>query len=289
MPKTDNGQGYSDATPYKQEGFGKVLAKISNIAFYAQKKHGYKEFVYIDCNSGCGFNGDDKGSPLIAMDILSNPNEQRRSFDNVVYIFCDKEKKNIKELQYYCRLEYPSHKYPHIETYYYDCDNDAMCFYEMVKDCVEKSLSSSQPYGLIYSDPNGSVDYPIDNINQFAQSSLFKRMDILINFNTNQHKRNRLSFKDNEEHQRRHLKDIVSSIQKKKQFVRKYYPINNPYRFAHFLFTNYAGMKDYKGIDMYDINSKQGSKLYEELCFTQQELVQMSDNNEQLILNFGDT
>jgi len=276
MPKTKDGQGYSEATPYKQEGFAKVLAKISNIAFYAQKKQCQKEFIYIDCNAGCGVDDSaGKGSPVIAMDVLGGQSlvgkTQRGNFDNLIFIFCDCNDENIKKLKALC-IE----KYKHLKTYCFCGNNNSIEFFDFVESIVNDSIKTPQPFGLIYSDPNGSIDYPLDNINRFAKSFRLQRTDILVNFNTVQMKRNRIVFKESSEHQRRHLIDVVSAINKKKQFVRRYYPKNNCFKFAHFLFTNYAKMGEYKGISMFDVNSKEGKALFTELCFTKKELEQLN-------------
>ena len=294
MPITDNGQGYSAVTPYKQEGFAKMLAKISNIAYFGTKLVNKKrnwniptQFLYVDCNSGCGFSKETgKGSPVVAMEILSSgiqltTDTDINYFDNLLFIFCDKSSDSLHQLFTYSQMHFA-----HLPIHFFEGDNNSEKFYLFVEQKRKQYLRGNKNYGLIYADPNGALDYPLDNINRFALTQSFSMTDIMINFNTGQLKRNRMAFKDDNEHQRRHLSSIVHAIEKKKIFVRRHYPDNNPFKFAHFFFTNYPNIGEYKSINLFDLEKKEGKEIFTELCYTKEELgIKHPTTNNKLQLN----
>jgi hypothetical protein len=154
MPITENGQWYSAVTPYKQEGFAKMLAKISNIAYCGTKKVNKNQnwsiptqFLYVDCNSGCGVNKEaGKGSPVVAMEILSsgiqlNPDSDINYFDNLLFIFCDKSPDSLHQLFTYSKMHFA-----HLPIHFFEGDNNSEKFYLFVEQKRKQNLRGSMVY-----------------------------------------------------------------------------------------------------------------------------------------------
>lgn len=275
MPKTVTNQGFGNGTKEKQEAFAKMLATIANIALYAQcNPYGYgfkqyKEFYYIDCNSGPGFTEEyGEGSPLIAQRVLSNLECKGMKFDAIHYLFCDRDEKSIELLK---------EKMP--EANFYCGNNSDDDFYSLINNFLPSPNNIF--YSLIYSDPNGAyVDYPHSLFQKLSDDKLGRFLDMLINFNTVAIKRCRASSKLL---WNKTLYELLNEINKKNKLIRK--PVG-AYKHSLVLATNYEKLGCYKKIDLYKFDTPQGQQYLEECNFTRKEQEEIMQGT--LNFNFGD-
>jgi hypothetical protein len=275
MPKTITNQGYSDGTSEKQEAFAKMLATIANIALLAQcNPYGYgfkefKEFYYIDCNSGPGFTKEyGEGSPLIAQRVLSNLTCKGMKFNKVHYLFCDKNENSISQLK---------ERIP--DAHFYCGNNSDDYFYFLIKEFLPSSNNIF--YSLIYSDPNGDyTDYPHSLFKQLSKDRVGRFLDMLINFNTVAIKRCRSSAKMLYNST---LYELLNEINKKNKLIRK--PVGT-FKHSLVLATNYEKLGCYKKINLYQFDTPKGQEYLEEGNFTRKEQKELSQGT--LNFNFGD-
>jgi hypothetical protein len=84
------------------------------------------------------------------MDILKKPtpigkSQKIRSFDKLVFIFCDKEYENIKQLK-----AIYNEKYNELQAYFFVGDNNSCEFQQFCKSILNHKVN--KPYGIIYSE-----------------------------------------------------------------------------------------------------------------------------------------
>ncbi len=136
-------------------------------------------YIYIDLNCGAGYQPDYKkvgdevlGSPIIALQALN-----KRSIKPVCH-FCDTNQESLEILE----RTIQEFKLQCTASYWLGENSQSL------KD-ISQGLSNSQFHGLVYSDPNGKQDFPIQEIKSVFQLPQMQKVDLLMNVATTYVKR----------------------------------------------------------------------------------------------------
>ncbi|MGB6166917.1 MAG: hypothetical protein WBF52_04970, partial [Geitlerinemataceae cyanobacterium] len=123
------------------------------------------------------------------------------------------------------------------------------------------TLYNSQFSGLVYSDPNGKQDFPIEEIKHIFQLPQMRKVDLFMNVATTYVKRWESNPKANWEPYT--LEEIITGHGKEYIFVRQ--PEKSSLKWTFIYATNWAKQKDLKKIKLYNINSDVGKSILNHL------------------------
>jgi three-Cys-motif partner protein len=171
MPINASGQGNSANTPIKQEAFRYFMAVHAGIVARALKKFQSSSYYYIDTNAGTGTTDDQRdGSVLIAMDAIARNQLHMQGYA------IDVRADALTSLQ--ARLGFT----PTIDLLH--GDNATI---------LRPTLLPSKKWlmGLVYCDPNGVNDLPLDALIAFFHPNVpsTQHIDVLIHFSATALKR----------------------------------------------------------------------------------------------------
>ncbi len=209
----------------------------------------HQPYIYIDLNCGAGYQpeysefGDEVlGSPIIALEELN-----KKGIDPVCH-FCDSSQEALDTLK--SAIQERSLK---CKAHYWVGDNKDSLL------SIAEELGDSQFNGLIYADPNGKQDFPLNEIKQVICLPQMRKVDILMNVATTYVKRWGPNPKVNWEVPS--LQDITSGNGKERTFIRQpeYEDRNMKWIFVYA--TNWAKQKNLEKIRLYDINSEIGKEI----------------------------
>ena len=226
MPK-DTSVGFSEITQIKQNELRNLFKK--QIAIIDTIKHKQKPrlsswsdftFNFIDTTAGVGllYNGQ-KGSPLIFLDEVAKVTkfikfniilieQNREAFKRLVSsIFKNKHYREIVNQQ-------------NVNLKVFNNDNiQILTKYFYAKEIVDDRVQ----YGFIYTDPNGTPDFEM--IKFVTDFKIASTLDVIINFNLTQAKRNRAAHSHIEKHMKP-LEEYLVEIKKKYWFIK---PLASPF------------------------------------------------------------
>ena len=231
MPKdtTSTGQQYSRSTPYKLKAFRYLMGYHSRVCKLILQKT-RQPYIYIDLNCGAGYQPDYKkfgnevlGSPIIALQEL---NEQ--GIEPICH-FCDTNPESLKILE----STIQELKLQCVASYWLGDNSQSL-------QEISQSLNKSQFHGLVYSDPNGKQDFPIQEIKSTFQLSQMQKVDLLMNVATTYVKRWETNPKANWKVYP--LREIINGHGKEYIFVRE--PENRSLKWTFIYATNWAKQKN---------------------------------------------
>ena len=249
-----NGIGISPETPIKQDHFKTIVEKHLKIVCDGifKKNYGWVEnnkYFYYDMNAGSGFYEGIVGSPLIFL----NEAIKYRHVQFNVYLF-EIEPDNIVQLE---RIVSEAHYPPNINIHYIQKDSSVY-----LTDYL--FYSHNQQFGMVYSDPTGSVP-PFDTLAKFSQRKYCQRTDIVINFAASTIKRIRGSSKCIE---RRCLTDYLSVISKKAWIIRENH---GKHQWTFLIGANWINFPEFRGIGFRYADSAEGQSILDNLNMSARE------------------
>jgi three-Cys-motif partner protein len=269
MPKNLTGQGYSENTSLKQQNYayflGFLLPATRGVMGNPRNSWASQCFQLIDFNAGPGWTeeyGD--GSPMIALQEA-----QKRGFADrrLSAFFVDQSTEAIEALrenlvpfqndQWDFRLE--------------NRDNSSVT--ADIMDWLQRGARGKSSLGLIYTDPNGYNDAPLESIIEICHQNT--RLDVLVHISATSVKR-QIGARAREGIKIFDLEDFIKKINKKKVFVRE------PYGTAQWSFlylTNWADAPELKKKEFYDRTSRKGKEIFKILTRTAKEIEQEGQLN----------
>lgn len=247
---TKTGQQYSSATPYKLKAFRYLLGFHAGVCELITKKYN-QPYIYIDLNCGAGsqpdyqeFGDEVFGSPIIALQELN-----KKGIHPICH-FCDNSQEALESLEKVIR-DMSLQCNP---RYWLGDNKDSLLK-------ISKQLGESKFQGLIYSDPNGKQDFPLDQIQQIIRLPQMNKVDILMNVATTYVKRWQSNPKANwETHS---LDKVVFEHGKSRTFIRK--PEDRSMKWTFIYATNWDKQKNIKGIHLYDVNDPVGREILDHI------------------------
>ena len=251
MAITKTGQQYSDATPYKLNGFRYLMRYHAGVCEKIFSKYPTSKYIYIDLNCGAGeqteyeqFGAGIYGSPIIALQELNE-----KGIIPVCH-FCDnhsdaltKLEKTIQKLGLNCHSKYWS-------------GNNK----ESLK-AISKSMINTKFNGLVYSDPNGKQDFPLQEIKETFQLPQMQRVDLLLNVATTYVKRWARNPKAKWE--KYLLNELINDHGKEYVFIRE--PYDNALKWTFVYATNWENQKELNKIRLYKIDRVIGKQIVDNL------------------------
>lgn len=218
VPINETGQGNSDNTPIKQESYAYFLYVHADIVMAMQKKWAWidRHYYLIDINAGTGSNADGtEGSIRLAQRII------RERGHKLIAWAIEKRHDAVEQLRLALGDVSP---FTILEG-----DNAAL---------LQKALlpkDSTAKYGLVYADPNGAYDFPLDTIVAFFANHhrATKYLDLLVSISATALKRSKgtgiLKYK---------LSDIMQRVDKKYWYLREPRP-GDPWTWTMLLGINW--------------------------------------------------
>lgn len=240
-----NGQGQSDVTPSKEEGFGAMLRINLSIAKYSPALKD-RLYFHFDLNCGKGWNSDLEcpGSPMVFFEEADRVGKQ------VVGVFVDRDVESIKRLVTLQEVR---------RTNAFCVAGDNADFVQCIPHII-RSFGENPKYaiGTVLCDPNGT-DIPFAGL-----ASVFRqcpRLDVIINWNAIAIKRERgakLALK-------RQPPPRIECLPK--LFGKRYWHIRHKAGVHQFSILIGRNMKanDYKRLGFYCMDSPQGKSIVQDL------------------------
>jgi len=245
---TRTGQQYSSATPHKLKAFRYLMGYHAGVCELIMKKYS-QPYIYIDLNCGagdqpeyCEFGDEVLGSPIIAIQELN-----KKGIHPICH-FCDSNQEALDNLK--VAIQSRSLR---CEAHYWFGDNKNSLL------SIAEELCDSQFNGLIYSDPNGKQDFPLNEIKQVIHLPQMRKVDILMNAATTYLKRWEANPKVNWEPPS--LNDITFDNGKERTFIRQPEYEDRSMKWTFIYATNWAKQKNLEKIRLYDINSEIGREI----------------------------
>lgn len=247
---TKTGQQYSSATPYKLKAFRYLLGFHAGVCERITKKYN-QPYIYIDLNCGAGsqpdyqeFGDEVFGSPIVAVQELN-----KKGIHPICH-FCDSSEEAIESLKKVIR----DMSLQCTPLYWLGDNKDSLLK-------ISKQLGESKFQGLIYSDPNGKQDFPLDEIQQMIRLPQMNKVDILMNVATTYVKRWQSNPKANwETHS---LDKVVFEHGKSRTFIRR--PEDRNLKWTFVYATNWDKQKNIKKIHLYDVNDPVGREILDHI------------------------
>jgi hypothetical protein len=263
--------GRSEATPYKQQDFKKILEMVLQEIFFIFRKNYNKEwyektFHYIDLTSGDAISKNT--SPLLFLDRMSYLKDTFKY--SAKFVERNKDiypilKNNIENfLKYDLQIENLNDYLNHNELNILNGRSK-----EILTSFIIQSRYQPIKYGLIYQDSNGFKEEDWSFLNELSQG--LRYMDILWNVNIDIIKRlspvgiNNKSTKRNlesfEKYHGKNMSFYINSLKKEYKYIRKKIHFGKTYKWAMVFGTNFGGYNNYLKKEFYFVNSEEGRKL----------------------------
>jgi len=240
-------------TPMKHYDFKKIVLLHSKICERMYHKYNYRKFLYVDLNSGPGYYSDikEKCSPYIYLDIIHG----YCSFKPEIH-FIENNADIYTDLTDFYRNNYQG-------TF-----NDNIRFHKSGnldfahEFCYNYSQHNAKwMFGLVFADPMGAGKDEFNALSIFAET--FPHVDLMIHLQGANIKRCNMSPKTNATG---HLSlcEYIDLIDKKKFLIRTPH-----YKQQHsfLLCTNWCDYPEYQKIGFYDIKSKKGQEIFNDIAF----------------------
>lgn len=270
MPKNPTGQGYSENTSLKQENYAYflrfllpatrgVMSNPRNASWASQC------FQLIDFNAGPGWTeeyGD--GSPMIALREAWEKGFHDRQLSA---FFVDKSSEAIEAL----RENLAPFQNDRWDFRLENQDNSRLT--AEILDWLRRNAGGKSALGLIYTDPNGYNDAPLESIIEICRQNT--RLDVLIHISATSVKR-QVGARATEGIEVFDLERFIETIDKQKVFVRE------PYGKAQWSFlylTNWANAPELNNINFYDRASRKGKEIFKVLTRTAKDIKQEGQLN----------
>ena len=247
---TRTGQQYSASTPYKLKGFRYLMSYHAAVCEKILKKR-KQPYIYIDLNCGAGdqpdyrkFGDEVLGSPIIALQELN-----KKDIDPICH-FCDSNEESLEILQ-----ETIGRLGLRCRPRYWPGDN---------KDSLPSICQDfvyPESLGIVYSDPNGKQDFPLQEIKAAFKLEKLRKIDLLMNIATNYVRRWESNPKVNWEVYS--LEELTSEHGKNHTFVR--YPENSSLKWTFVYATNFEKQKELKNIRLYRAEGEIGERILDHL------------------------
>jgi len=208
-------------------------------------------YIYIDLNCGAGdqpdyrkFGDEVLGSPIIALQELN-----KKYIDPICH-FCDSNEESLEILQ-----ETIGRLGLRCRPRYWPGDN---------KDSLPSICQDfvyPESLGIVYSDPNGKQDFPLQEIKAAFKLEKLRKIDLLMNIATNYVRRWESNPKVNWEVYS--LEELTSEHGKNHTFVR--YPENSSLKWTFVYATNFEKQKELKNIRLYHAEGEIGERILDHL------------------------
>lgn len=249
MSPVQNGVGYSNATPDKQDGLQKILQMHMSITQAVMNKHGWVDpkYIYIDAYCGDGEDHSDvNSSPIVFLKCLKD--YVFRYTSKIEIWFIDKNPANIESLRSKMKT-IPSCL--HIE-----CEDSTIYVPQIAKKFVRNNS-----FGILYIDPNTVPDMGMLE----ECSRLMPRIDFLIRMNCTGGKRKQKKVR---------VSDIISKTKKTTWLIRR--PLQGDIWQWTFLFgTNFSNITAWEKAGFYRLDSLEGQDILNHFQYTNQEKIDM--------------
>lgn len=246
----NNGVGYSEYTPKKQELFRKMIRmNICAWKSIMQKQHRHQTYTYFDINAGPGVTNEyGYGSPFIFLDEAIGAGLQYCAH------FIEIDSQNAFDLRLNLANNFQEDAYYNV----WNGDNGQI----INNNWIDNQKNRNTVPGLLYCDPSGSPP-PFDVLIKF--SLIWRSIDILINLSAANIKRDRK--RNNREF------DLIYNLN---LFDKKNILIREPYGCHQwsFIYLTNGPSFEWKKQKFHLISSEIGTKTLEKMNYTEEELKQ---------------
>lgn len=128
---------------------------------------------------------------------------------------------------------------------------------------IMSRLPPGRLLGLLYLDPNGNQELPLNGLKHFYSFHRLSSIDVLMNLSATNLKRWFNNPKAKGRWGEYGLQEIIESIPKKYWFVR--YPVNKLFKWTFLYGTNWVKQKDLNRIGLYSIEGGMGKAILNHL------------------------
>lgn len=261
--------GWSEQTAVKQAQLRRFLRAHFQIVRAIWRKYGklaYPEYVYVDTNAGSGMDSEgEKGSPLIFLDEAVRAQIPFRTF------FFEYDAARFAELEERVQ-EWNDGPTSRAAQGWTQCvPGDHMkTLLPALLGAEYACLSDQRLYGLVYADPNGHVDLPVDPLTELFTHPQFAFLDVLLRVPANSYKRGGLHRREGA---RQYSTDLVK-IGKKVVIVQE--PLGQ-WQWTFAILTNWDSFPSFQGMGFRRLDSPAGQRIMERLCMTKEELEELEE------------
>jgi three-Cys-motif partner protein len=259
MPKED-GVGYGDCTEIKIAHFTKIVSMHLVVTQFVLNKFNKVyplHYHYVELTAGKGFSpGGVKGSPIAFLEQAEAENFKLPY--QADFIEC--ETKNIGELEEALKHEKESKGWKGA-NWRFHCGK----YQEEIPLLLK---SKSYEFGLVFVDPSGDLP-DFDTLHYIAE--MRPKMEILIYLPSTNVKRTY-------QYTEKRLTDYIDIIGKKNWLIRKAIAWDQ-FKWTFLLGSNAPIFKDYKSIEFFRLESKQGKDILEKLNLTEKEQIESKQYN----------
>lgn len=126
---------------------------------------------------------------------------------------------------------------------------------------ISKTFMHPNYQGILYSDPNGKQDFPLNEIKSFLHTPQINRLELLLNVSTTYVKRWDANPKTSWEVYP--LEQLVKGHGKERVFVRE--PDHSSQKWTFIYATNWKDQKELLKMRLYDIRSDTGKRILDHL------------------------
>ena len=292
-------QGQSVATASKQEALGSFLDIHLGIVEQIYRKGKCRQYVYIETNSGCGYNPKARcdGSPIVALRYLTQKTDMPWQC-----VFIEKESSSCIKLaelvseidgvdapialisevgsRQFSFLNDGVASYPRIDLVGVDRSELGLTIQDLLiqrrQSCVIVNFDNAcalpqiwlpkHSYGLVYADPNALKDSPEEALRAFFQNFNASRLDLL--FNLDGHMRRRVIASQNKGYCSGYndVRSLMRRVGKKYWWIRD--PVSGTGAGSSWVFLFGANYQDLKikslkqcGLSMHGVESPKGGEV----------------------------
>ena len=237
-------QGQSDATEFKQRGL--EAAFTVNMKVFQAKFQGRFQYFHFDLNCGSGINADFGciGSPIAFVRAAESV-----GVEDYFAGFCDINSEHLREL----------HRHNEVgendRCYRFHGHNASLV--EAVPEIIlARGENPKYAVGMVLADPNGT-DVPLDELEWLSEAC--PRMDIVINWNSTQFKRDRGAFGED----RPTLEDAMRRVRKDHWLIREPAGV---WQWTLVIGRN-VHVGDHKALGFYSLESLKGQEIFDRCGF----------------------
>lgn len=247
-------QGRGDATPYKEQGFARLLRE--DLAVFRHGRHGRTTYAHFDLTAGDGMNGEVLGSPLVFLNVVgaSGVGAWRAWFVEKDFPAAQRLGARNELSDPRCRVE---------------CA-DNRNFIPRIPGLLEAiGEPSTYAIGSVIADPNGHKDMPLAEMQWLA--SKCPRLDLILNWNSAAVKR--WFGYGQKAAANPHVSRLVRLNDSIARLGKRFWLIREPRDFWQWtiLFgTNYE-RRQYERLGFYDIRTQHGISLLDRLSHSDKE------------------